>query len=207
MKKKWLILVVGTMLSVILGGCALLDDFGSNIRQQWEGLPLTLQTYDYDAHKIDEVKGRSLAIKRDSQFDETDEDGKTTNESKVMKITVGKHLMRHVGSSLIAYQDGLTNVMDKYPKKVEAIDDTRSVPFVNRFVHSVKDDFSGSAYVILIRSQTGKPIATFAGSHVRVSKTDVPSSTNLLIDGKRLFVYRCDYTIYEKSMLNNDLGD
>lgn len=196
-------MVAGLIVAMTLGGCALLDDFGSNIRQQWAGLPLTVQTYDYDAQKIDEIEGKSLAISRDTKFDEKDEDGDTTNESKVMKITVGKHLMRHVGSSLVAYQDGLTNVMDEYPNKVEAINNTHSVPFINRFVHSVKDDFGGSDYVILIRSQTGKPIATFAGNHVRVSNTDVPSSTNLLIDGKRLFVYRCDYTIYEKSMLNN----
>lgn len=207
MKKKWFVLIAGLMVAMTLGGCALLDDFGSDIRQQWQGLPLTLQTYDYNAQKIDEIKGKSLAISRDTQFDEKDEDGETTNESKVMKITVGKHLMRHVGSSLISYQDGLTNVMDEYPKKIKAIDDTRSVPFINRFVHAAKDNFSGSKYVILIRSQTGKPIATFAGDHVRVSNTDVPSSTNLLIDGKRLFVYRCDYSIYEKNMLNNDSED
>ena len=57
-KKRWLMLIPIAMLSLALGGCALLDDFGNNIRQQWDGLPLTLQTYDYDAHKIDEVKGR-----------------------------------------------------------------------------------------------------------------------------------------------------
>ncbi|NVY95924.1 DUF5052 family protein [Lactobacillus sp. DCY120] len=196
----FLILVLG--LSLLLGGCALVADFGSNLRQQWAGLPLTLATYDDQAQKIDQVRGTSLAITRDRQFDEINSDGKQNKQSKVMKITVGSHLMRHVGSSLIAYQDGLTNVLDQHPQKVQAINKKRNVPFVNRFVHAVKDDFSGSSYVILIRSQTGQPIATFAGNRVRVSKTDVPSSTNLLIDGKRLFVYRCDYTIYEKAMLD-----
>lgn len=201
-KNKLLLLIIGVLLIITLSGCTMLEDFGSNIRQQFAGLPITLQTYDYNAQKIDEIKGKSLSIRRDTQFDEKDKEGETTNESKVMKITVGEHLMRHVGSSLIAYQDGLTNVMDKHSKKVEAINNTRAMPFINRFIHTYKDDFSGSKYVILIRSQTGKPIATFAGEHVRVSKTDVPSSTNFLINGKRLFIYRCDYTIYEQDMLD-----
>lgn len=199
--KKWKVLIVGAFIATTLAGCTLMDDYGSDLKQQWFGLPLTLETYDFNAHKIDEVKGKSLSITRDSQFDETDEEGNTSKQSKVMKITVGKNMMRHVGSSMIAYEDGLENVMDKYPKQVSVMDDTRSLPFVNHFVHAFKEDFSGAKYVILIRSQTGKPLATFAGDHVRVSKTDVPSSTNLLIDKKRLFVYRCDYTIYEKGML------
>lgn len=202
--KRIVALLGVAVMALTLSGCTLLDDWGSDFRQQWKGLPLTVETYDYNAQKIDEIKGKSLAITRDSQFDETDEEGNTSKESKVMKITVGKHMMRHVGSSMIAYQNGLTNVIDQYPRKVKVLDNSRSMPFVNRFVHSFQEDFKGQKYVILIRSQTGKPLATFAGNHVRVSSTDVPSSTNLLINGKRLFVYRCDYTIYEKGMLGEE---
>ena len=48
-KRKWIAMAIVVVISVALSGCEMLDDFGSSIREQWEGLPLTLQTYDYDA--------------------------------------------------------------------------------------------------------------------------------------------------------------
>lgn len=49
----------------------------------------------------------------------------------------------------------------------------------------------------MIRSQAGKPIAVYAGNKVRVSATDMPSTTQINVDGHRLFIYRCDYSIYD----------
>ncbi|KRO14228.1 hypothetical protein IV64_GL001712 [Lactiplantibacillus xiangfangensis] len=190
-------------IALLLGGCQWIDDWTSDFKQQMVGLPMTVETYDDNAQKIDNIRGKSLSIKRDTKFDQTNEKGTTTKESKVLDITLGGKQITHVGSSLIAYQNGLTNVLDKYPKRAEVTNNNPSLPFMNRFVNEYKNYFTGAKKVILIRSQTGQPLATFAGNKVSYKATSVPSSTSLLIDGKRLFVYRCDYTIYTRDALLN----
>ena len=59
----------------------------------------------------------------------------------------------------------------------------------------------GKKKVILIRSQSGKPIATFAGDKVVFKETEIEKSTSLIIDGKLLFIYRSDYSIYDSDLL------
>lgn len=202
-KKKLLLGALTLSLAVVLGGCQFVDNWFSDFKQQTYGLPMTVQTYDYNAQKIDTMHGGSLSIARDEEFDQVNENGETSKKSSVLDITLGGKQITHVGSSLIAYQDGLTNVLDKYPKRMNITNNDSSVPFMNRFVNRYKNYFTGSSKVVLIRSQAGQPIATFAGNTVSYKSTQVPSSTSLLIDGKRLFIYRCDYTIYTtKTLLN-----
>lgn len=110
--------------------------------------------------------------------------------------------MLHMDSSLIAYEDGLNNVFNTYVKKVDITNYDKSVPMLNRLVSDMKNSFNGSALVILIRSQSGQPLATFAGNSVSYFSTDVPKTTGLLVDGKKLVIYRCDYTIYNVGLLN-----
>lgn len=199
--KKLVMTFILVGLTVTLSGCQMIDNFTSNFRQQTYGLPMTVQTYDASAQKIDDIHGKSLSITRDTKFDQANSDGETTKKSSVLDLTLGGQQITHVGSSLIAYQDGLTNVLDKYPKREKITNNDASVPFMNRFVNRYQNAFSGANKVILIRSQLGQPLATFAGNTVSYQSTKVPSSTALLIDGKRLFVYRCDYTIYTMNSL------
>lgn len=203
MKKKITLGAIMVVTSVLLSGCQWIDDWTSDFQQQMVGLSMTVETYDDNAQKIDNIHGKSLSIERDTKFDQTNEKGTTTKESKVLDITLGGKQITHVGSSLIAYQDGLTNVLDKYPKRLRIANNDPSIPFMNRFVNEYQNYFTGASKVILIRSQTGQPLATFAGTKVSYKSTSVPSSTSLLIDGKRLFVYRCDYTIYTMNSLKN----
>ena len=63
------------------------------------------------------------------------------------------------------------------------------------------DQMSGKKKVILIRSQNGTPLAAYAGDRVSLDKSDAPKTSELLIDGKRLVIYRCDYTIYDRELL------
>lgn len=60
---------------------------------------------------------------------------------------------------------------------------------------------------VLIRSQQGLPIAVFTGDEVSTFQAkNIPNSTALLIDGKRVFLYRVDFSIYDTSLLGDD-GD
>ncbi|MEG0256611.1 MULTISPECIES: DUF5052 family protein [Vagococcus] len=205
MKKKitkTLTIVPVLLLSVVLlSGCTDLLNWGKDFKQEFKGLDMVIQTYDNDSQLIDSIKGKSVKIEKDTTFDRKDSEGETRKESKVLAITVGGQNMTHVGSSLIAYEDGMNNVFEEYAKTVTVENQNKSVPMLNSMVNEFKNDFTGKSKTILIRSQNGSPLATFTGDSIRMSDTDVPSSTNFLVDGKRLFVYRCDYTVYDNKLL------
>ncbi|MFW7419258.1 DUF5052 family protein [Vagococcus fluvialis] len=205
MKKKItkiLTIVPVILLSVVLlSGCTDLLNWGKDFKQEFKGLDMVIQTYDNDSQLIDSIKGKSVKIEKDTTFDRKDSEGETRKESKVLSITVGGQNMTHVGSSLIAYEDGMNNVFEEYAKTVTVENQNKSVPMLNSMVNEFKNDFTGKSKTILIRSQNGSPLATFTGDSIRMSDTDVPSSTNFLVDGKRLFVYRCDYTVYDNKLL------
>ncbi|MCM2139519.1 DUF5052 family protein [Vagococcus fluvialis] len=201
MSKLLKTLPVLVLLTVLLSGCTDLLNWGKDFKQDFKGLNMVIQTYDNDSQLIDSIKGKSVKIEKDTTFDRKDSEGETRKESKVLSITVGGENMTHVGSSLIAYEDGMTNVFEEYAKTVKIDNQNKSVPMLNSMVNEFQNDFTGKSKTILIRSQNGSPLATFTGDSIRMSDTDVPSSTNFLIDGKRLFVYRCDYTVYDNKLL------
>lgn len=202
MKTKKMALLTMVAVSVIaLSGCSSLKNLFKDFQEDWKGLTMTLRTYDEESQVIDEISGKSMSITRNTEFDSTDSDGSSNSDSKVLDITIGDNEMTHVGSSLIAAEEGLTDYFDEYSKTVNIEDMDRSTPIINRLVNNFKNEWNPKARIVLIRSQNGTPLATYVGDEVSLSSTDVPSSTQLLIDGKRLFIYRCDYTIYDLSML------
>ncbi|MCI0129766.1 MULTISPECIES: DUF5052 family protein [Enterococcaceae] len=200
MKHKKQLLVVGllSMTVIMLSGCQDIMNSFKQFEQSFKGLEMTVRTYDEQSQVMDKVQGKSVKIERDNTFD-TDEDSK---DSSVIQITVGKNEMHHVGSSMIIEEKGLTNVFDEYADKVDINNTKRSVPMINSMVNDFSNSFKGKDKVILIRSQNGTPLATYAGNKVSMYSTDVPKSTGILIDGKYLFIYRCDYTIYDKALVD-----
>lgn len=204
MKKILLgILALGGVL--LLAACQDVGMTSKAIQEKVDGLSMTVKTYNENSQVIDTVTGKSLMIDRDSRFDSTDSEGTSQKDSSVVDITIGKNEMIHVGSSMIVQEQGLTDVFNQYSKTVNiANEDTRGLPFMNRLINRYKDSFEGKNRVVLIRSQNGTPLATYAGNKVTPYSTDVPKSTALLIDGHLLLIYRCDYTIYDKELLETN---
>jgi hypothetical protein len=109
--------------------------------------------------------------------------------------------MVHVGSSLIIADKGLPDVFNEFTKKVDIKNFNRSTPIINRMVNDMKNYTTGQSLLILVRSQSGIPLAAYVGNKVGYFATDIDKSTGLVIDGKSLFIYRCDYTMYDLSLL------
>ena len=206
MKKKNKYLLVGLVFISLLGlaGCQKADIWFKNFKQSFTGLSMQVRTFDEDSQVIDQLSGKSVSIERDKDFDTTDNDGNSKKDSSVIQVTIGRNQLTHVGSSMIVSEKGLDDIFTKYSKTVNITDSDRNLPLVNKMVHDFKNDFTGSNKVILIRSQNGTPLATYAGKKVSTFKTDVPKSTGLLVDGKYLFIYHCDYTIYDTELLENE---
>lgn len=162
---------------------------------------MTVRTYDENSQLIDEMSGKSLSISRNEEFDSINSDGSSNSDSSVLKITLGKYEIDHVGSSLIAAEEGLDDVFAKYQATVTTENENKSIPVLNRMVSKFKNDFTGKKKIILIRSQNGTPLATYVGDKVSLYASDAPKTSELLIDGKRLIIYHCDYTIYDSDLV------
>ncbi|NLY21096.1 MAG: DUF5052 family protein, partial [Tissierellia bacterium] len=106
-----------------------------------------------------------------------------------------------VGSSMIMAEKGIEDIFEEYVKNIDFHNQDITVPFLNKMINDFKEPFVGHNKVILIRSQNGTPLATYAGDKVYVDTTDVTKMTKLLVDGKTLIIYRCDYSIYDLDLL------
>lgn len=193
-KKKVALLLLSCLVLFVITGCSDIQNWELSLRSKVGGLPLTVSTYDANGQKIDQIKAKSVDIHTDKKLSQKDESGK--ENSSVIDVDYGNQRMTHVGSTLIAYE-GLKNYEDAYNKKhVNINDQNKSVPLLNTMYQDFKNDWNGNAKVIMIRSQLGMPIAVFVGNHVSLHKSNMKNSTQFVIDGHRLFVYRADYTIY-----------
>lgn len=199
--RKVIILISLFFVGIVLSGCESLDNLFTDFNSEINGLPMTLSTYDYDGQKIDQVEGKSMNVTNYKPLSELD--GDLNQKSKVLEIDYGNHQMVHVGSSMVMAQNGIKNYQDQYNQHQNINDTNPSFPLITSFYNNFKNSWTGKASVLLIRSQAGKAIAVYAGNNVSAHKTSIPSSTKFLIDGKRLFVYRCDYSIYDMSSVQN----
>lgn len=185
--------------SIMAIGCASLSAFGESFNRSMHGVKATMRTYDSNGNMIDQVKGRSFEVSRDKRFDTSDSDGTSKNDSQVLKISLGNNILNHVGSTLVIAQTGLVEV-DKAPK-VSLENNEPGKPWLNNLRENFGQKWKGRGKTILIRSQDGFPLAVYAGDEVEILSTDVPKSTWFRVDGKYLFVYRADYTVYDNSLL------
>lgn len=201
LKKKLAALTVFSLCLISLSACQSISNWWKNTKEEWIGLEMTVRTFDENSQLIDEMAGKSLSISRNAEFDSVDREGNSKADSSVLKVTLGKYEIDHVGSSLIAAEEGLEDLYAKYQTTVNIANYDRAIPLVNRMVSSLQNDFTGKAKVVLIRSQNGTPLATYAGDKVSLYASDAPKTSELLIDGKRLIIYRCDYTIYDRALL------
>ena len=201
MKKKIMLSLVLVFSLLSLSACQSIQNWWKNTKEEWIGLEMTVRTFDESSQLIDEMSGKSLSIERNAEFDSVDAEGNSKADSSVLKVTIGQYEMDHVGSSLIAAEEGLEDLFAKYQMTVAVEEEGKAIPVVNRMVSQLKNDFTGKAKVILIRSQNGTPLATYAGDKVSLYTSDAPKTSELLIDGKRLIIYRCDYTIYDRELL------
>ena len=61
---------------------------------------------------------------------------------------------------------------------------------------------SPAARIVIIQSQEGDPICMFAGENVTWSVSrNLPKTTELMIDGKVVYIHRANFSVVDTSML------
>ena len=146
------------------------DNFELTLESKTKGLPLTISTYDFDGQKIDQVKAKSADIHTDVAMSKTDKD--FNEQSSVIDVDYGNKRMTHVRSTLIAYE-GMKNYEDQFSKHINIDDHQKSVPLLNSMYQDFSNQWNSKSKVVMIRSQSGNPIAVFTGDNVSTHQTEM----------------------------------
>lgn len=190
---------------LVLSGNACASTAIEKFAQSWRGVPATFTTYDQQGLPMDEIHGVSFRITRDERFDFTEwnSDGSTsTRKGDVLLVSVGDSHVSHVGSSACLRQDGIEPLVGA-KEYLNGNNDETGLPWINDMREKFQNLWAGKSKTILIRSQDGRPISVYAGNNVEVFTTDVAKSTWFRIDGKMLWCYRVDYTMYDNDVLTS----
>ncbi|WBW97815.1 DUF5052 family protein [Oceanirhabdus sp. W0125-5] len=192
MKKKLSILLI-TMITLILAftGCTKIRSTFKDLTAETIGLSREFYVYDDFGNTTMTVSGKST----DMESSEVD---------NVILITIDGYTWQHVGSSMIAVEKGVKNLVDEYNLETN-IDSGKNgtgiLMSLDRKINNFKSKMTGLKRVLVIKNQSGVIVGVYEGNNVLVEQSSLPSSTKILIDGKRMTVYRCDYEIFEQGML------
>jgi S-adenosylmethionine hydrolase len=209
MMKKYIsaILIFVFVLSLTTG-CTQVKSQIKDIKAETFGIRRTFDVYDDFGNKTLSVTGDST----DMQPSEVD---------NVILITIDGYTWQHVGSTMVVSEDGLINAIadsegtaetadwntaSESGKETQTIDTTKNasgtLTTVDRFVNNVTSNLVGLKRVIFVKNQMGVLVGVYEGDKVLVEDSSLPDSTKILIDDKRLTLYRCDFEIFEAGMLN-----
>jgi len=201
--KRTVSAIAAILLTFSLSACSTVAMSFEDFNRSWKGIPATITTYDQNGELIDKVKGSSIQVSLDQRFTVTSTDSEgtiTSTPGDVMLISIGESHISHVGSTMLWEEDGIVAVAGA-DTTVDITNTEQGTPWLNDLLEYNQNLWEGKGKTILIRSQDGKPIAVYAADEVEVFGTSVPKSTMFRLDGKRLFVYRADYTMYDNELL------
>lgn len=188
MSKKKIVVVL--VLSVfLLVGCSALKSGFKDLSAEWVGLERTFRVYDDNGVETMEVTGSNT-------------DMQPSEVSNMLLIEVDGSRWQHVGSTMIAYETGLENHVEAYKDTLKLSGDGGGITSINKALNQFVSNTSGLKRIIIVKTQTGIPIAVFEGDRVLVENSALPQTTKILIDDMRLHVYRADLEIIEKSLFD-----
>ncbi|MBF4693569.1 DUF5052 family protein [Fusibacter ferrireducens] len=172
-------------------GCTKFQSSIKDLKAETFGIARTFNVYDDFGNQTMTVSGKST-------------DMQPSEVENVILITIDGYSWQHVGSSMIAVENGLENLVETYELS-QAIDTSKEgnggFTSLDRSINNFKSEFSGLKRVIVVKNQSGVIIAVYEGDNVLVEKSGLPSSTKILIDNKRMTIYRCDFEIFEAEMI------
>lgn len=205
-----LILVVALLIS--FSGCSLLDMAWleseiNEIRGRLIGVSYTADFYDNYGKKFLTVEGEKIDIDgnivEEMGIDSTG--GVVTNYSlsSVITITIDGKQMSSCGNTVIFAEKGLKPDVDFSLIDIESGsgNEISSLTSVGKVVNKYKNYF-GKPQVVVIQSQLGVPICAYSGDKVYWEiPDDLPKMTKLMIDGKALYIHRCNFEIIDLSLI------
>lgn len=188
MKKKLLSIIVILTLTLSLASCKAISSSFKDFSAELIGLERVFNVYDDAGNLTMSVTGDNTNIE-------------ASDVENVLLIEVDGSRWQHVGSTLIAYENGLDNYVDQY-RDTLTLDGkgSGSITSIDSTINDFLSKTTGLSRIIIVKTQTGIPIAVFEGDKALVESSSLPNTTKILIDGKRLHIYRADLEVIETSL-------
>ena len=194
-------------LTLLLSGCAYVDESLREIKGELVGNDFTVNSYDNYGNLISKAVGDSveLATFNEQSFLDSlrsqDQDFQESGSS-VIEVLIDGEQMISVGNTMLFVEDGIDYV-EEFEQELIKVDTQNglNVIGIDRIVNRFKNAF-GKGRVVVVCSQLGIPIAMFEGDKVRVTiPSDLPKTTRITIDGKSLYIHRANFQIFDTDML------
>lgn len=209
--KKILVTMLVMVLMLSLTGCdfslAGLESAISDLKGSLIGNKYEITFYDNYGAKFLTMNGDKIDIDGNC-VEETgySSDGSITTNyslSSVITITIDGSEVESCGDTVIFAGEGLTPIVDFSMNDTinSSNDSITSLTSVGKVLNSYKNYF-GKKRVVLIQSQLGVPICAFEGDDVYWEiPDDLPKMTKLMIDGKPLYIHRCNFQIIDTELI------
>ena len=188
--KKLIIGILIVAMIFAMSGCTKLQSQVKDFKAETLGLSRVFTVYDDFGNTTMTVSGENTDIQ-------------PSDVENVLLITIDGSTWQHVGSSMVAAEKGIENIVDTYELKTEI--DTRDnaslFTGLDRKVNNFMAGMTGLDRVLVVKNQSGVIVGVYEGNNVFVEESSLPNTTKILIDGKRLHIYRSDFEIFEQKML------
>lgn len=200
-------LVIVSLAVGSLVGCGSMQLKATSLNGHIFGNTYTIDAFNDYGDLVVQTHGEKIDIKGEFiSTPDVDSNGNIIYDkdlSSVVKLTIDGHAMNACGNTLIFYEDGLIpDVNFVLPKTIDSTSDSiTDNTIIAGAVNEVKNSF-GKAVTIVVQSELGIPIYAFSGNSVTSEiPNNLPKFTKLTVDGKALYLHRCDYMLIDTALL------
>lgn len=193
MKKRVIAMVLALALMMSLAGCAAVSSFLSSLKGELFGNNYKITQYDDFGNLVFTIYGDRVTM--DCELDEYGE------VSSYIDITIDGKSWQHVGSTLVFMQEGVDLITDfQIPEEMGDAGMSTGLMAIDRRINEYANYF-GKKQVVVVSSQNGTPIGLFQGDSCYTEiPGDLPKTTLIHIDGKRVYVHRANVDILPASL-------
>lgn len=197
-KKLVAVGILAATLLASLTSCGFLDMVTNDIHGSLIGNSYNCEFYDYDALETMHIKGDKISM---SGVETEDEEGNTTLTS-VVELTVDGKQVVSCGDTIVFASTKLDKELDFNTVDIDSsAKKLTDNAYLARSLNKYKNMF-GKSMIVVIKTQSGKPICAYSGKEVTWKVCDdLPKTTKLSIDGNPLYIHRGTYQIIDASLL------
>ena len=197
-KRHITLILLATVLTSILCGCAALNDYIMTLRGELVGNDYVIYQYDNYGAPVFKVTGDKITL--------DDKNDSMGEQSSYLNVTIDGYEWQHVGGTLVFAQNGVDIITDfQMPADITTSTGTSSgLMAIDRYINNYRNLF-GKKAVVLISSQMGAPVCLLQGDSVYMEvPADLPKTTKLNIDGKAVYIHRANVDIMPAAMFNSN---
>lgn len=226
--KKFVCLLLMFAMVISLCACGMAPNGGTHVATPSSSDPVSepvkisfmSEFYDNHGNQWLAVEGTSFDIEpnkvKEYSYDSSGSWISQWTTSSVMSITIdGKHI-ESCGSTVLFYDTRLEKLSLDLPEEITLSQGDSATIYSPYDGYNYYEDNWGLRYywqtekqanttpasrIVIIQSQEGDPICMFAGDKVSWSVSrNLPKTTELIIDGKVVYVHRANFSIVDTSV-------